>query len=347
MRQYTLSDVSKHNKKNDCWIVIDGCVYDITKFLSRHPGGPAPIFFSDKGDCGDVFHNIHDANVLARIGHKFLIGKINGQERTKNDERKNNSDGGKSYYDVKLDPEGYDQKVQGREFGDHMSKEGETSHVPTIILIMYGMLYAWSWIASKVTGCSIWTMFFYYLAGMAAFYLWHVLAHSEFMGEMHSIHMEHHLERFPPTDFYGSAELYAQMYPNGKPTIFSLMDLRGTTSIADGTSASREMDRAGKRKHTPLAHEGPLLLFLILILVVGFIVFKTSLLTLGFVFVLFLVVSIVGNALHMSFHVRGFHLEKFEWYRELRALHYIHHLGDMKSNLAMLNLGMDGLFGSL
>lgn len=32
---------------------------------------------------------------------------------------------------------------------------------------------------------------------------------------------------------------------------------------------------------------------------------------------------------------------------ELRTLHYIHHLGDMKSNLAMINLGMDGLFGSL
>ena len=57
--------------------------------------------------------------------------------------------------------------------------------------------------------------------------------------------------------------------------------------------------------------------------------------------------AMVGNALHMSFHVRGFHLEEYAWYRELRALHYIHHLGDMKSNLAMLNLGMDGLFRSL
>ena len=28
-------------------------------------------------------------------------------------------------------------------------------------------------------------------------------------------------------------------------------------------------------------------------------------------------------------------------------MHYIHHLGDMKSNLGMLNLGIDGLFGSL
>ena len=32
---------------------------------------------------------------------------------------------------------------------------------------------------------------------------------------------------------------------------------------------------------------------------------------------------------------------------ELRMLHYIHHLGDMKSNLAMVNLGMDGIFGTM
>jgi len=57
--------------------------------------------------------------------------------------------------------------------------------------------------------------------------------------------------------------------------------------------------------------------------------------------------GIIGNAFHMSFHVRGFELEKYQWYMELRMLHYIHHLGDMKSNLAMVNLGMDGIFNSL
>ena len=39
------------------------------------------------------------------------------------------------------------------------------------------------------------------------------------------------------------------------------------------------------------------------------------------------VIGSVGSALHSSFHVRGFQLEKYEWYLELRALHYIHHLG--------------------
>lgn len=83
----------------------------------------------------------------------------------------------------------------GREFLDHMSAEGATSHIPTIILIMYSCIAAWSYLAHVVTGCSIYNQFGFYLAGMFAFYVWHTLAHSEFTGEMYQIHMEHHLER--------------------------------------------------------------------------------------------------------------------------------------------------------
>ena len=27
----------------DCWVVVDGQVLDVTKFLNGHPGGPAAI----------------------------------------------------------------------------------------------------------------------------------------------------------------------------------------------------------------------------------------------------------------------------------------------------------------
>jgi hypothetical protein len=59
------------------------------------------------------------------------------------------------------------------------------------------------------------------------------------------------------------------------------------------------------------------------------------------------VMGSVGSALHSSFHVKGFALERYAWYRELRALHYLHHLGDMKSNFAVLNMGLDATFKSL
>ena len=34
MKYYTLKDVSKHNNENDCWLVADNNVYDVTKFTT-------------------------------------------------------------------------------------------------------------------------------------------------------------------------------------------------------------------------------------------------------------------------------------------------------------------------
>lgn len=36
---YTLSEVAQHASRNDCWATISGDVYDLTKFINRHPGG--------------------------------------------------------------------------------------------------------------------------------------------------------------------------------------------------------------------------------------------------------------------------------------------------------------------
>ena len=35
---YSLSEVSKHNKDGDRWIMIQGKVFDVSKF-TQHPGG--------------------------------------------------------------------------------------------------------------------------------------------------------------------------------------------------------------------------------------------------------------------------------------------------------------------
>lgn len=35
---FTQADVSSHNKPDSLWIVVDGDVYDVTKFADDHPG---------------------------------------------------------------------------------------------------------------------------------------------------------------------------------------------------------------------------------------------------------------------------------------------------------------------
>lgn len=40
---FSIADVEKHNTKEDCWLAIEGKVYDVSKFAmgGKHPGGEA------------------------------------------------------------------------------------------------------------------------------------------------------------------------------------------------------------------------------------------------------------------------------------------------------------------
>ena len=39
----TMSQVAKHNSINDCWMIINNGVYNITNYIPIHPGGPGTI----------------------------------------------------------------------------------------------------------------------------------------------------------------------------------------------------------------------------------------------------------------------------------------------------------------
>ena len=36
---HTKAEVATHNSKDDCWTIINDNVYDLTSYVSRHPGG--------------------------------------------------------------------------------------------------------------------------------------------------------------------------------------------------------------------------------------------------------------------------------------------------------------------
>jgi cytochrome b involved in lipid metabolism len=39
----TAEEVVKHRSPSSCWIVVDGKVYDVTSYMSEHPGGAAVL----------------------------------------------------------------------------------------------------------------------------------------------------------------------------------------------------------------------------------------------------------------------------------------------------------------
>lgn len=40
---YTAADVAKHSDSSNCWLIINGSVYNVTNFIPQHPGGEAAI----------------------------------------------------------------------------------------------------------------------------------------------------------------------------------------------------------------------------------------------------------------------------------------------------------------
>lgn len=62
-KQFTREEIEKHDNDSDCWIVVDGKVYDATSVLAWHPGGKAAITaHAGKAhqETSDEFASIHD-----------------------------------------------------------------------------------------------------------------------------------------------------------------------------------------------------------------------------------------------------------------------------------------------
>lgn len=54
----SMEELALHTKKHDCWMLIDGVVYDISKFLSAHPGGAEPLENNAGHDATQAFKDI-------------------------------------------------------------------------------------------------------------------------------------------------------------------------------------------------------------------------------------------------------------------------------------------------
>lgn len=72
-KRFTREEIEKHDTAKNCWIVVDGKVFDATPVLSWHPGGTEPIM-AHAGmvhqETTDEFNSIHDS---------FAKGKMNGR----------------------------------------------------------------------------------------------------------------------------------------------------------------------------------------------------------------------------------------------------------------------------
>lgn len=75
--KFSMKEVNNHSVEEDCWTIIDGSVYDLTSFISRHPGGPNMILRLCGTDGSEKFNEQHGRSYKAQqaLG-LLLIGKL-------------------------------------------------------------------------------------------------------------------------------------------------------------------------------------------------------------------------------------------------------------------------------
>ncbi|KAI8586197.1 cytochrome b2 [Geranomyces variabilis] len=65
-RLVSYQELQRHNSKDSCWLLIHGKVYDLTSFLSEHPGGQRIILNQAGRDATAAFAEVHSEDVIAR-----------------------------------------------------------------------------------------------------------------------------------------------------------------------------------------------------------------------------------------------------------------------------------------
>ncbi|KAJ9165421.1 hypothetical protein NKR19_g439 [Coniochaeta hoffmannii] len=76
-KSFSAAEVAKHKTEADgVWLIIDGGVYDVTKFMDDHPGGSKILKRMGGKDASKQFWKYHNDKVLAKYGDKLKIGSV-------------------------------------------------------------------------------------------------------------------------------------------------------------------------------------------------------------------------------------------------------------------------------
>jgi hypothetical protein len=189
---------------------------------------------------------------------------------------------------------------------------------PTAVWFVYMCIALYSVLCNIFFSVPFYEIYIWYVAGLIGFMIWHWFAHQKWTRDMHRYHMDHHLVLFPPRYFFGN--------PKVKPELLQY----------------RWIDYIPLVRAESFWHEFPMYAIGALIVYGGYFIGATKVsIICGLVELV--VVGLVGNSLHNSFHIKGHWLERFDWYHQIRALHYLHHQGSMKHNFSILNFRLDKL----
>ncbi|PGH18237.1 hypothetical protein AJ79_00576 [Helicocarpus griseus UAMH5409] len=77
---YSMDEVRKHSKADDLWMVLHNKVYNVTKYLDDHPGGPDIMIEVGGTDATEAFEEIGHSDDAREAMQPFYIGDLATEE---------------------------------------------------------------------------------------------------------------------------------------------------------------------------------------------------------------------------------------------------------------------------
>merc|ERR1711920_1054099 len=79
LKEFSEDQVKAHNKDEDCWIILHGRVYNVSKFMNDHPGGPDVLEDVAGSDATEDFEATFHSKKARDMSKDLLVGKVTGK----------------------------------------------------------------------------------------------------------------------------------------------------------------------------------------------------------------------------------------------------------------------------
>ncbi|KAF3028727.1 hypothetical protein E8E12_000085 [Didymella heteroderae] len=80
---YRTTDVAAHSTRDDLWVIIQGKVYDVNRYVRDHPGGGDALIAVAGKDATEEYENVGHSEDADEILNSYLIGIAGTPEKLK------------------------------------------------------------------------------------------------------------------------------------------------------------------------------------------------------------------------------------------------------------------------
>lgn len=79
-RKVTWDEVKAHSSESNLWLVLHGKVYDVSGYISEHPGGEEVMLEQAGLDASQAFDDIGHSEDAKSLLKEYYVGDITGQK---------------------------------------------------------------------------------------------------------------------------------------------------------------------------------------------------------------------------------------------------------------------------